>query len=290
MTDLTSRHATTSAIACDTLAASHAEIAVIRHLLRYGTASVTDVLAVAMAASATGAGGPGPDARMIPAACATGLLEAAGEPDRVRLGARGRGLARKLRGGRSTGVETAEAVPPVAPAPLLDPAESPLAWLHRRLDRDGRPMIDAAQFEAGERLRADLWLAGLTPRTTQSWSGLPGMRGTPRSTPGGCASMSDTLVAARQRVSRALAAVGPELGHILVDVCGHLRGLEDVEIEHGWPKRSAKLVLVKALTALARHYGLIPSPDVDALLTRRIRHWGSDDFRPTLERWKGNSD
>ena len=28
--------------------------------------------------------------------------------------------------------------------------ESPLAWLRRRKDADGRPMIDASEFAAGE--------------------------------------------------------------------------------------------------------------------------------------------
>ena len=175
--------------------------------------------------------------------------------------------------------------PPSASVPGLNPAESPLAWLHRRLDRDGRPMIDDAQFGAGERLRADLWFAGLTPRTTQSWSGVPHTRGAARSAPGGSASLTDARLAARQRVNRALEAVGPELGDILIDVCGHLRGLEEVEQEHAWPKRSAKLILHKALTALARHYGMLPSPGAEAMLDRSIRHWGGEGYRPTLDRW-----
>ncbi len=44
-----------------------------------------------------------------------------------------------------------------------------------------------------------------------------------------------------------------------------------------------KIVLQLALTSLARHYGLIapePSPS-----TRRMRHWGVEDFRPTLDAW-----
>jgi Domain of unknown function (DUF6456) len=39
----------------------------------------------------------------------------------------------------------------------VNPAESPLAWLRRRKDRDGEAMISQAQFDAGERLRSEFW-------------------------------------------------------------------------------------------------------------------------------------
>ena len=57
--------------------------------------------------------------------------------------------------------------------------ESPIAWLRRRKDRNGEAMISQAQFDAGERLRADFWFAQMTPRTTTNWSSLaPMQRGT----------------------------------------------------------------------------------------------------------------
>ena len=68
--------------------------------------------------------------------------------------------------------------------------------------------------------------------------------------------MSDTIVAARQRVRAALDAAGPEFAGLLLDVCCFLKGLEDVERERKWPPRSAKLVLQLGLDRLARHYGL----------------------------------
>jgi len=133
---------------------------------------------------------------------------------------------------------------------LRDAAESPLAWLARRTGRNGRPLVDAAGLRAGERLRADLTAAAMLPRVTADWSGLAaGPRG---STPGAAA---DASLAARQRVRQALAAVGPDLAGLLVDVCGFLKGLEQVETERAWPARSAKVVLGIALARLAGHYG-----------------------------------
>jgi hypothetical protein len=136
---------------------------------------------------------------------------------------------------------------------LVDDAESPLAWLARRRGRGGATLIDAAQFEAGERLRADFTFGQLMPRTTSDWSAA--VASTRRGSGGGAAEMTEAALAARQRVGRALDAVGPEFAGVLLDVCCFLKGLEDVERERRWPLRSAKVVLQLALDALARHYG-----------------------------------
>lgn len=67
--------------------------------------------------------------------------------------------------------------------PERDLSESPLAWLARRKDKDGRPMLSDAEFDAGEKLRADFWFAQMTPRVTANWSMLLsagcGQRGAP---------------------------------------------------------------------------------------------------------------
>jgi len=163
------------------------------------------------------------------------------------------------------------------PLPQINVAESPLAWLARRRDRYGSPMISGVQFEAGERLRADLWFAEMTPRVTANWSAIgQGAGGRSRSAASG-PELRDGLLAARERVRLALSAVGPELSGILIDVCAHLKGLEAVEQQLHWPQRSAKLVLQLALDSLARHYGMHRSR------SRVARHWGADDFRPSIE-------
>ena len=140
---------------------------------------------------------------------------------------------------------------------VVNEAESPLGWLKSRKDRNGKPLISEPQYEAGERLRADYWFAQLSPRVTANWSALAPSERSRRGAPSSAAGLRDEVIAAKERVMRALAEVGPETGGILLDICCELKGLEEAEKANGWPQRAGKVVLQIALTRLARHYGLI---------------------------------
>lgn len=146
-------------------------------------------------------------------------------------------------------------------------AESPLAVLARLRGRDGAPFLAADEVAAGERLRVDFTLGGLTPRISARLdvAVATGRRG------GGAAELTDTALAARQRLHHALDAVGPELSGLLIDVCGFLKGLELVEAERQLPARSAKVLVKTGLAMLARHY---------APGQRGLRRWGAADYRP----------
>ena len=174
------------------------------------------------------------------------------------------GIADEALGGRATVTVNAD--------------ESPLARLVRARGRDGAPLLSPEEFAAGERLRADFTRGQLMPRITANWSLAGGGRS--RRGGGGTAEMSDAIVAARQRVDRALVAVGPDFAGLLLDACCSLKGLETIERERAWPVRSAKLVLRLALASLARHYGLghaAEGPKRGAMV-----HWGSADYRPEI--------
>ena len=153
----------------------------------------------------------------------------------------------------------------------VDDAESPLVWLARRKGRDGQPLIEAVQLQAGERLRVDFTRAQMTPRVTSNWDA-SATRGRPSRQAGGFA---ETAVAARARLRRALDAVGPEFAGLLLDVCCFLKGLEDVERERRWPPRSAKVVVQLGLDRLARHYGL--AGEARGLDRVPIRSWTDPD-------------
>ncbi len=156
---------------------------------------------------------------------------------------------------------------------------SPLARLAARRGRDGKPLVDAGQCAAGERLRSDFGFAQLGPRVTMDWSGFGGPSGGSGVGRGGAAELSDAVAAARERVRRALSALGPELADVALDVCCFEVGLEEIERARGWPVRSAKVVLAIALDRLAAHYGLAAEASGPAE-PRGIRSWGSEGFRP----------
>jgi hypothetical protein len=153
----------------------------------------------------------------------------------------------------------------------VDDAESPLEWLARRKGRDGRPLIEPVQHLAGERLRGEFTRAQLMPRTTSNWSAsvATGPRGPSPAT------FTEAVIGARQRMRRALDAVGPEFSGLLVDVCCFLKRLEEVERERGWPPRSAKVVLQLGLDRLARHYGL--HAQMRGRGKAEVRTWLADD-------------
>jgi hypothetical protein len=149
----------------------------------------------------------------------------------------------------------------------VDADESPLDWLRRRKGRDGEPMIDEASYQAGERLRADIMLAGLLPGVTARWDGMPRSGG-----PASPGEATDRMVAARQRLRNAFDAIGGDFSDLLLDLCGFLKGLEQIERERQWPARSAKIVVRLALARLAEHYGIEASARRPAA-SRGIRAW-----------------
>jgi hypothetical protein len=151
----------------------------------------------------------------------------------------------------------------------VNDGESPLGWLFRRKGSDGRGLITEWQFKAGEKLRADFTLAQLTPRLGVDFTApvVAGRRGAKPET------LSETVLAAKQRFSRAICAVGPGLSDLLIDVCCHLTGLEAAEKQKGWPQRSAKIVLQIALDRLAAHYGMGPVVGTGS----RVRVWAAGE-------------
>lgn len=206
------------------------------------------------------------DGNMVVLAARGGTSAPKGQ-NRTSLGARQREL----------GVAPVEVSGEVSEA-VINLAESPLAQLMRRKTKQGAPFLSRAEFEAGERLRADYTRGQIMPRLGANWTA--SVASGRRAADNGIAELTDSALAARMRVDHAVAAVGPELSGVLIDICCFLKGLELVERERGWPVRSAKIVLKTALGALSRHYR--PHAVRRDAGSRPLLHWGSEDYRPKI--------
>jgi len=140
-------------------------------------------------------------------------------------------LSRRTRPARSVTVNT---------------VESPLGWLR------SRDLISRAQYDAGERLRADWERAQLSPRVTMSWDAAP--MGRQRGGSADAPDLGGAQIDAKRRFHEALDAAGPGLSDILWRVVCAGEGMRDAETALGWPARAGKLVLSLALDRLAKFY------------------------------------
>jgi len=131
-------------------------------------------------------------------------------------------------------------------------AESPVAALARRKDRDGTPFLSEALVTAAERLREDFELAQMGPRVAQNWDNFLTAGSDINSTSSGSAGGAPS--AARERVAKALRYLGPGLGDVALRCCCYLEGLESAEKRMGWSARSGKIVLRIALLRLQQFY------------------------------------
>lgn len=158
--------------------------------------------------------------------------------------------------------------------------DSPLSSVARLRDKAGAAYFPADAIDAGERLASDFERGHLQPRVTASWE--PRLAQQQKGQRPSAIDLCDSALAARDRVTKAVMALGPELSGVVLDVCCFAKGLEVVERERQWPARSAKLMLRTALMALARHY----NPE-KASSPANLRHWGEADYRPEMVKMAG---
>jgi hypothetical protein len=166
--------------------------------------------------------------------------------------------------------------------------ENPLMWLARRKDGQGQPLLEAHHVAAGEKLRADYETACMSPRVTANWNAAltASDRSRLRAGPRDPFPMSERVIAARERVWRALKPLAAEQAEIVLRVCCLSQGLEAAEQALNWPRRSARLILRMALEQLARFYNIPPRDahkrgDGARPAWRRMLSWHAPDGQPS---------
>ena len=159
---------------------------------------------------------------------------------------------------------------------VLNLDESPLARLAAASRGETAPFLERHQVEAGERVRRLVERARLQQRLTMDYSGAhTAARGGAQ---GASAEISDFAADARRALAEIHLLLPRDCAGVVLDVCGLLKGLQTVESERGWPRRSAKLVLRIGLEQLAQHYGL--APVAVGVESRRRRAWLGEGARP----------
>jgi hypothetical protein len=159
---------------------------------------------------------------------------------------------------------------------VLNLAESPLGRLATA--SGGAPAFLAPhQVAAGEKLRLLVERSQLQPRVTMSYSAAhtAGGKGA-----GHAAELTDMAAEARGRLAEIHRLLPRDCAGVVMDVCGLMKGLQTVETERGWPRRSAKLVLRIGLEQLAQHFGL--APEAVGPESRRRRAWLGAGARPSV--------
>jgi len=166
----------------------------------------------------------------------------------------------------------------LAPGPnesTINLKESPVASL--AVSRNGSaPFLQPHHLQSAERLRNLLERSQMVQRTTMSYD--------PTRTPGsggsGGAPFDPGLAGldARRELALILDRLPADCAGVLIDVCGFLKGLQTVELERKWPRRSAKLVLRIGLDQLSAHFGL--SRLATGKKSTQTRAWIAEGARP----------
>lgn len=157
----------------------------------------------------------------------------------------------------------------------LNTNESPLARLAATNKMNA--FLEAHHIQAGERFHRLVERAGLRQRVTMSYDA---NRTTNAAAPGqGGFDISDMAVDARKELDRICAKLPQDCAGVVFDVCGFEKGLQLVETERGWPRRSAKLVLRIGLEQLAQHFGLALA--ATGTERQKLSGWIDADARPT---------
>ncbi len=136
--------------------------------------------------------------------------------------------------------------------------EAPEAVLRLSNAVRGESFIAPHHVEAARRLARLFNRARLMQRTTMSYDAarIGGGRERPVQ-----ADLTDSAFDARRLLDGLATRLPPDCWGVLIDICGFEKGLQQVEQERAWPRRSAKLVLRIGLDQLATIMGLSDSAE-----------------------------
>lgn len=152
-------------------------------------------------------------------------------------------------------------------------AESPFLRLSQAA---GPKFLAPHQIEAGERVCVWAGRAQLRQRVTMLYD--PGHTGGGK-TRSPVSGVADMALEARRSLAELYRDLPRDCAEVIIDVCVFEKGLQTIESERGWPRRSAKLVLRIGLEHLAQNLGL--APYATGKPSARLAVWLQPEARPT---------
>ena len=130
---------------------------------------------------------------------------------------------------------------------------APEAVMRLAAANNGERFLAAHHLEAARRLARLFDRARIRQRVTMSYD--PARTGSGRDRPRQ-GDLADSAVDARRLLDGLARRMPRDCWNMLSDVCGFDKGLQQIETERSWPRRSAKLVLRIGLDQLAAIMGL----------------------------------
>lgn len=156
-------------------------------------------------------------------------------------------------------------------------AEGPLGGL--ATSKKGRPAFLSPHhlLQAGK-IQALVLRSQMMQRTTMSYD--PTRIGTSKNSGVDGKDLADSAIDAKKKLYKKLSALPADCAGVVLDVCGFQKGLQLIETERRWPRRSAKLILRIGLEQLAVQSGagLVAT----GIKPRRNHVWNGVNSRPTL--------
>lgn len=137
------------------------------------------------------------------------------------------------------------------PAQVNLNTRSALRVLGLRRDSSGEAFLTAQELAAGEKFANDYARANFGKAQTQDYA----HAGADISRVNTAENAAITAIDSRAQVNAAIEYVGPGLSRAVIAICGQEIGLEQMEKNEGWTRRSGRTVLKLGLQRLAEFYG-----------------------------------
>ena len=152
--------------------------------------------------------------------------------------------------------------------------EGPMTILS--VSRNGAPpFMQAHHVQAACQISKMVERAQMRQRTTMSYD--PARLGSNKGANSIGPQLSDSALDARANLEKCMKILPGDCAGVVMDICGLQKGLQLVETERKWPRRSAKLILRVGLEQLAEYFGYAHS--TTGIASANSKNWIETGFR-----------